>query len=136
MLLIQFETLHTCTIRQIICWYSHGTTTKVTEVKLHYFWGRAYGCSTALAVKKFSSILNKFGNSKLFELYVLDFLLPLPWYYHGHGSSVILLPSLWYYHGSTSRWFGGLYFSIFWKNYSKFFVFCSIVCIYKNCRKF
>ena len=30
-------------------------------------------------------------------------LLPLPWYYHGHGSSVILLLSPWQYCGSTSR---------------------------------
>ena len=41
------------TIRQIICWYSRGSTT-VTEVKLHYF--RGHGSTTAMEVKNFSSI--------------------------------------------------------------------------------
>ena len=42
------------------------------------------------------------------------------WYYHGHGSSVILLPSPWYYRGSTSRWFGGIILYVNWKRFLSF----------------
>ena len=86
-------------IRQIICWQSRGSTT-VTEVKLHYF--RGCGSTTVEAVKN-QVLLNKLRISKFIQKWKKKILLPLLWYYHGHGSSAILLPSLWYYRGSTSR---------------------------------
>ena len=85
--------------RQIICWQSHGTTT-VTEVKLHYFHGR--GSTTVVAVKN-QVQLKKLRIAKFIQKWKKKFLLPLLWYYHGHGSNVILLPSPWQYRGSTSR---------------------------------
>ena len=39
------------------------------EVKLHYFHG--HGSTTAVAVKIFLPLLIEFGNSKLFELYLI-----------------------------------------------------------------
>ena len=66
--------------RQIICWQSRGTT-KVTEVKLHYFHG--CGSTMAVAVKIFVPFLNEFGNSKLFELYLI-------FYCHRRGTTMAM----------------------------------------------
>ena len=87
------------------------------EVKLHYF--RAHGSTMAVAVKILSSISEWIWQFKAFWA-ILDFLLPPPWYYHGHGSSVILFPSPWYYRGSTSRWFGGIILYVNWKRFLSF----------------
>ena len=85
--------------RQIICWQSRSTTT-VTAVKLHYFRGR--GSTMAVAVKN-QVQLKKLRIAKFIQKWKKNFLLPLPWYYHGHGSSVISFPSLWQYRSPTSR---------------------------------
>ena len=75
------------------------------EVKSHYFCGR--GSTTAVAVKN-QVQLKKLRIAKFIQKWKKKILLPRPWYYHDHGSSVILLPSPWLYRGSTCRWFGGL----------------------------
>ena len=63
----------------------------VTEVKLHYFHGR--GSTMAVGAKFFLPFLNEFGNSKLFELYILDFFtataVVLPSFRH-RGSTMAL----------------------------------------------
>ena len=53
-------------------------STTVTKEKLHYLRGR--GSTTVVAVKKFLPFLNEFGNSKLFELYLI-------FYCHHHGTT-------------------------------------------------
>ena len=79
------------TFRQIICWWSRGTT-MLMEVKLHYFHG--HGSTTAVAVKN-QVKLKKLRIAKFFQKWKKNILLPRLWYYHDQGSSVILLPSPW-----------------------------------------
>ena len=55
--------------------------------KLLCFRGR--GSTTVVEVKKSSTIAKKLRIAKFIQKWKKKFLLPLPWYYHGHGSSVI-----------------------------------------------
>ena len=64
----------------------------VMEVKLHYYRGR--GSTTVVAVKN-QVLLKKLRIAKFIQKWKKNILLPLPWYYHCHRSSVILLPSPW-----------------------------------------
>ena len=69
----------------------------LTEVKLHYFRGR--GSTTAMAVKIFLPFLNEFGNSKLFDLYLIFYCHccgttmdteVVEFYFSHHGSTAAL----------------------------------------------
>ena len=64
----------------------------VTEVKLHYFHG--HGSTTVVAVKN-QVYLKNLRIAKFIQKWKKKILLPSRWYYHSHGSSVILLASLW-----------------------------------------
>ena len=55
--------------------------TMVTEVKLHCFHGR--GSTTVMEVIFFLPFLNEFGNSKLFELYLI-------FYCHHRGTATAM----------------------------------------------
>ena len=67
----------------------------VTEVKLHYFHGHG-GTTGHNSGSKKSIIAQKDQNCQIHSEKEEKFLFPPSWYYyHGHGSSVILLPLPW-----------------------------------------
>ena len=67
--------------------YYHSDGSKITLFPGH-------GSTTVVAVKN-QVQLKKLRIAKFIQKWKKKNLLSLPWYYHGHGSSVILLPSPW-----------------------------------------
>ena len=70
--------------------YYHVDGSKIT---LHTSMAMVY--STMAVAVKIQSYLKKLKIAKFIQNWKKEILLPSPWYYHSHGSSVILLPSPW-----------------------------------------